>query len=269
MKQEIKKYTEHNREAWNEVMPKHQAKAKERLDQLFSKPGYICQTDQNLLRVIERINVKGKDIIHLCCNNGSELLSLKNMGAGRCVGVDICDAAIIEARERAKKCNIECEFIHSDVFDISGQFDNFFDIVHLTAGCIGWIPDLDGFFKIIANLLRENGVVLIHEIHPFSEIIPFDHSDVQNRLEIIEPYFRDEPIVENSSLDYVGGTDYVAKTHYWFVHTISSLIMALSNNGLVITHFSEHPEDVSAGHRKQEQLNAKIPLSLIMVGKKV
>jgi len=80
MKNDIKFFTSQNREAWNEVMPKHQVAAKERLDQLFSSPGYVCIDDENFLQVLKRINVKGKDIIHLCCNNGIELLSIKNMG---------------------------------------------------------------------------------------------------------------------------------------------------------------------------------------------
>jgi ubiquinone/menaquinone biosynthesis C-methylase UbiE len=268
MKKDIKFYTNQNREAWNEVMPKHQVAAKERLDRLFSRPGYICIEDQNFLQVLKKINVEGKDIIHLCCNNGSELLSLKNMGAGRCIGIDICDEAIAKAQERAEKCKIDCEFICSDVYDISEKLYNSFDIVQLTAGCIGWIPDLNEFFKIIFHLLKVNGVVLIHEIHPFSEMLPFDNNNIENRLQIIEPYFRDEAIVGNSSLDYVGGTDYIAKTQYWFVHTISALIMAIINNGLRIEYFSEHSEDISAGHKKQEKLNAEIPLSYILIGKK-
>lgn len=66
MKKDIRYYTDQNREAWNEAMPKHQAASKERLDQLFSKPGYIYQEDENLLQVLKRIDVQGKDIIHLC-----------------------------------------------------------------------------------------------------------------------------------------------------------------------------------------------------------
>lgn len=268
MKNDIKFFTSQNREAWNEVMPKHQVAAKERLDQLFSSPGYVCIDDENFLQVLKRINVKGKDIIHLCCNNGIELLSIKNMGASRCVGIDICDEAIDEAQERANKCKIDCEFIRSDVYDISEKLYNSFDVVLITSGGIGWIPDLKEFFKIIFHLLKANGVVLMHEIHPFSEMLPFDNNNIENRLQIIEPYFRDEAIVENSSLDYLGGTDYTAKTQYWFVHTISELIMALINNGLRIEYFSEHTEDISAGHKKQEELDAKIPLSYILVGRK-
>jgi SAM-dependent methyltransferase len=268
MKKDVKFYTNQNMEAWNEVMPKHQAVSKEKLDQLFSNSGYVDINDRNFLQILEKFGVKGKDVIHLCCNNGCELLSIKNMGAKHCVGIDISDLAITEAQEKTKKCNIDCEFICSDVYDISDKFHNSFDIVVLTAGCVGWIPDLEGFFKIAFSLLRENGIVIIHEIHPFSEMLPFDDSEIENRLQIIEPYFRDEPIIENSSLDYLGKTDYIAKTQYWFVHTISALIMGLVNNGFKIEYFSEHNQDISAGHSKQEKLDAKIPLSYILIGRK-
>jgi len=268
MKEDIKFYTSQNKEAWNEAVPKHQAVSKEKLDQLFSESGYIDITDEIFLYELKKVNVAGKDIIHLCCNNGWELLSLKNMRANHCVGVDISDPAIIEAQDRAKKCSIDCEFICSDVYELSEKLNDSFDIVVLTAGCVGWIPDIKKFFKIAFRLLRKNGVIIIREIHPFSEMLPFDDNDIENRLQIIEPYFREEPIIENSSLDYIGRTDYAAKTHYWFVHTISSLIMALITNGFVIEHFSEHGNDISAGHKEQEKLEAKIPLSYIIIGRK-
>ncbi len=103
---QIKDYTNANREAWNEVTPKHQAYAKEKLDELFSRSGYIIQNHEALLNIFKTLPIEGKDLIHLCCNNGSELLSIKNMGANRCVGIDICDEAITEARNRSKLCGI-------------------------------------------------------------------------------------------------------------------------------------------------------------------
>jgi len=268
MKKDISFFTQKNREAWNEVMPRHQKAAKQKLDQNFSIPGYSCINDHNFLQILEEINLKNKSIIHLCCNNGIELMSLKNMGAGRCLGIDICDAAISEALERTQKNGIDCEFIRADVYDIPQEFNDSFDITLITAGGIGWLPDINLFFKKVSDLLQDSGIVLIHEIHPFSEMLPFDDNNSENKLQIIEPYFRNEPIEENSSLDYLGGTDYIAKTQYWHVHTISGIIMAMINNNLRIKHFSEHSQDCSAVHKKQEVLNAGIPLSYLMIAQK-
>jgi hypothetical protein len=44
--------------------------------------------------------------------------------------------------------------------------------------------------------------------------------------------------------------------------------MGLIDNGLRLEYFSEHDKDCSAVHKKQEELNAQIPLSYILIGKK-
>ena len=266
---QIKKYTAANKEAWNEVMPKHQKASKDYLDKLYSQEGFIIQSDSNIMQMFDEISVKGKNIIHLCCNNGIELLSIKNMGAARCVGVDISEIAIDEAKERADKYSINCEFLCSDVFDIPDEYYNNFDIVHITSGCLGWIPDIDLFFRICNKLLVKDGVFSIHEIHPFSEMLPFDSNPIERKTQIIEPYFRSEPIVENSSLDYVGKTQYEAKNQYWFVHTISALINSLYVNGFIVKRFIESAKDISAGHSEIEKLNAGIPLSMIILAEKL
>lgn len=266
---DIKKYTEQNRKAWNQAMPKHQAAAKEKLDRLFQTKGFVYPLAPELDEVFKRVGITGKDVVHLCCNNGVELLSIKNMGAGRCLGVDISDAAVLEARERAGKCGIDCEFMRADVFDIPSELYDSFDLVHITAGCLGWIPDVPQFFSIANRLLRKDGLFIIHEIHPFCEMLPLDWAEASDRLQLVEPYFRPAPIVDNCSMDYVGGTDYAAETQYWFVHPLSAIIMALCRNGFSLMHFSEHDRDISAEHKKQEGLGAKIPLSLILVAGKV
>lgn len=40
---------------------------------------------------LEKINLVDKAVAQLCCNNGRELLSIKNKGAGYCVGFDIAE----------------------------------------------------------------------------------------------------------------------------------------------------------------------------------
>ena len=106
---EIKKYTEANRLAWNEVMPIHQKSNRSKWDDAFSVPGFVVfkNTEFDILKSIE---VTGKKIAHPCCNNGIELMSLRNMGADQCVGFDISDLAIKEATDRSVKFGIPCQF---------------------------------------------------------------------------------------------------------------------------------------------------------------
>lgn len=261
---DIKDYTAANREAWNEVMPRHRAASKDYLDALFTQPGASVLHDPDFLRVLQDCGVDRQSFLHLCCNNGIELMSLKNSGAGRCVGLDISEEAIQDARERCRRYGIDCSFVCSDVFDLQTELLGGFDVVLLTAGCLGWIPDLDRFFAICRQYLKPGGVLLIHEIHPFSEMLPFDSAELGTQVAIVEPYFRAGPVVENTSLDYVGQTDYQAKTQYWFVHTLSALFTSLARHKLALETFIESPRDVSASHRKIAGLDQGIPLSMII-----
>lgn len=264
----LKEYTEANREAWNEVMPRHQAAASEKWDTAFARPGFVCLTDVEM-DALRRMGIEGKDVAHLCCNNGIELLSLKNMGAQVCVGFDISDAAIEEARQRAKRSGIDCQYVRTDVYEIGPEHEGCFDIVYISAGGLGWMPDLKLFFAKAASLLRKTGRVFIHEIHPFSEMLPFDDTEGDDVLRIVEPYFKPEPYVDYGDLDYVGGSKYSStRPQYWFVHTISDILMGLIGNGFSIQHFSEHETDISAGHRRIEQARAGVPLSCILIARK-
>jgi SAM-dependent methyltransferase len=263
-----KQYTEANRAAWNEVMPKHQKAAREKWDHAFLQPGYSCIDDIEL-KQLKMVGIRGKDIAHLCCNNGIELLSLKNLGAGNCIGFDISDEAILEATQRAELCSIPCQFIRTDVYDISHKFDEKFDMIYISIGCFGWLPDLQRFFEIAARLLRDNGIVFIHEEHPFAELLPNDDTEQADVLHISDSYFKTEPYVDYGDLDYVGNSHYESqKPQYWFVHKLSDILMALIDHHLAIQHFSEYEVDISASKKRIEDANAGIPLSYILYGRK-
>ena len=263
----MKEYTQANRLAWNEAMPLHQKANGSKWDDAFSSAGFVAMTGVEL-ELLESMNVSGKNIAHLCCNNGVELMSLKNMGAVRCVGFDIADAAVEEASDRALKFGISCEFVQSDVYDIPQEYHGEFDIAYISIGCFGWLPDLKQLFRKAASLLGDSGVMFIHESHPFTEMLATDDLEDADPLRIIEPYFRSEPYEENDGVDYVGNTTYESKTKYWFVWTLSDVVMGLVESGLRITHFSEHPEDISTCHSRNQDAGIEIPLSYIMIAEK-
>ncbi len=264
---EKENYTEANRLSWNEAMSRHQKANGAKWDNAFSTPGFVALPlrEQELLK---SIGVSGKKIAHLCCNNGIELMSLKNMGADRCVGFDISDEAIKEACDRSAKAEIPCEFERTDVYKISKDHHGVFDIVYISIGCFGWMPDLKQFFEKVELLLNEEGTLFIHELHPFAEMLPSDDNEAADPLKIIEPYFKAEPYQDNSGIDYVGKTTYESRIQYWFVWTLSDIIMGIIENDMVIVHFREYAEDISALHEKNQAAGIKIPLSYTMISRK-
>jgi len=260
-------YTSANRKAWNEAMPKHQAANQDKWDTRFAIPGYTVFEDPELEQ-LQKLDVTGKSIAHTCCNNGVELMSLKNMGAGRCVGFDISDAAIDEAAQRASRFLIECEFVRTDVYEIDPDYNGQFDIVYISIGCIGWLPDLQGFLARISQLLNEGGRVFIHEQHPFVEMLSQDSDPAADPLKIIEPYFKSEPYEEHDGIDYIGKTTYDAPTKYWFVWTLSDILRGVINAGLHLKFFEEYPKDISASHQRNEEAGIAIPMSYILIAQK-
>ena len=265
---DLKHLTESNRAAWNEVMPLHQRAAKDNLDKLFSDPGCV-RLDEIEIGILKQVSLEGKNVAHLCCNNGTELMSLKNLGAAECVGFDICDEAVQEANGRAILNHIDCQFVRSDVYEIDETYNDRFDIVYISAGCLGWLPDLELFFTKAFTLLRSGGMVFIHEIHPIAEMLPCDDDKKPFNLCIVEPYFKKEPYKDQGGLDYVGHAEYDSTTtKYWFAHTLSDILMSLINNNLLIERFSEYETDISAGHRQIEEAKAGIPLSYILIARK-
>jgi hypothetical protein len=118
-------------------------------------------------------------------------------------------------------------------------------------------------------MLRPQGHVYIHEIHPFCEMLPFDNSATGDPLRIVEPYFTFKPYVEYGGLDYVGNAVYDGKAaQYWFVHTLSAIVSGLISNGLSLAYFHEYDTAISPHQKRIEDLHAGVPLSYVMVALK-
>ena len=265
---DLKRYTEANRAAWNEVMPLHQRAAKEKWNESFSQPGFVALPEAQI-EMWQKVGIEGKSVVQLCCNNGVDLMSVKNMGAKECVGFDISDVAINEANERSERTQIDCRFIRSNVYEIGDEFSNRFDVAYMSAGGLGWLPDLPLFFEMVAGLMVNDGVVFLREVHPITDVLPLADSDDPELLVFAEPYFKAEPYEEYGGLDYVGNSEhYSTLPQYWFVHTMSTIVMSLIDNGIAIEYFSESPTAISPNHRYIEEAGASIPLSYFLIGRK-
>lgn len=235
-------YTAANREAWNEAAPIH---ARQRFEQLladFRRPGHSC-LDALETRTLQEIGLAGKAVAQICCNNGRELLSVKNLGAARCVGFDISDGFIAQARQLARAGAIEAEFLTTDIYRIPARFDANFDLAIITIGVLGWMPDLKGFFSVVARLLKPGGQLFIYEQHPIMGM--FEPGDPEPQPRLRHSYFRSDPFRDETGLDYWSGETYKSKPTYWFQHKLSDTMTACIGTGFALEAFTEHDHDVS------------------------
>jgi len=261
-----REFTDANRDAWDEAAPIHEKINQARLVKAFSKPGYNTLDDHCLDRLKE-IGVQGKSIAHLCCNNGRELLSLKNLGAGHCVGFDASAAFIEQAHALAKASgHTDVAFVTTDIYEVPADKTGPYDIVMTTIGVISWMPDLEGFFDVVAQLTRSGGHVFIEETHPVLMMYEEGEGDEPSFLEY--SYFKDDPWVETTGLDYYEGTKYTSKPHYSFQHTLADIMMAAIDRGFVLSHFAELGFNISELCADLEHAEAKPPMGMTMVWRK-
>lgn len=233
-----------NREAWNEVAPIHAESQFAHLLHGFRHSGFSrippIRRDPLL-----RHGISGKSIIQLCCNNGREVLSLRNMGAGRCVGIDLSDEFIKQGLQLAEAGNIDAELVCADVYELGQEYDGQFDIAYISPGSLRCLPELDTFFSVLVGLLKPGGWLFMNEMHPFINMYSMDPS--QEPSEIRNSYFDPGPFTSNRGLDYYRVRAYEAKTSVRFNHTVSDFISACAGSGLVIEAMEESRADLSGG----------------------
>ncbi len=258
-------YIEANRQAWNQVAPIHADANQARLLQGFAEPGFSV-LDAHETQKLREIGVEGKAIAQLGCNNGRELLSIKNIGAGRCVGFDFSEEFIQQAQALNEAAQHDCEFVATNIYEIAPSYNQTFDLVYITIGVLSWMPDIHGFFEVVARILKPQGKLLIYEMHPFLNMLDVP-SETENPLQISLGYFNKAAQEDPSTLDYYNGTQYESLPKYWFAHTLSDNMTALIANGIAIAAFEEYPHDISAMFKSLEPYQ-KMPLSYILVGQK-
>ena len=180
-------YIAGNRAAWDASADYHRnAGSFAKMRDGFAAGGYSC-LDEIETGIFKSLGVEGKDVAQLCCNNGRELLSVKTMGAGTCAGFDQSAPFLEQGRELAAAGKIDCRFVETDVYEIPAEFDAAFDLVFVTIGVFGWMPDLSRFIGVAARLLRPGGAFYVYEQHPIINM--FEAGDPVDPYRLVHSYF--------------------------------------------------------------------------------
>ena len=71
-----------------------------------------------------------------------------------CVGFDQSSAFLAQAAELKTAGALDCQFVEGDIYQTAPEFDSAFDLVAITIGVLGWMPELGKFFDVAVRLLR-------------------------------------------------------------------------------------------------------------------
>jgi len=264
-----KKIFESNRAAWNQALEYHQKARKNSLHIGFENPDFTTlnrDCDDVLLHTLKHIDFNGKTISQMPCNNGRELLSLMKLGAKEAIGFDISDTAIQEAEQLAEIAKLNATFIRTNILEIDEDYTDYFDFIYISEGSLQWFPDLCDYFSVVSRLLKQNGSILIFEMHPFAYFFENGFSPEKGNVDCAVSYFEKGPYNYKDGLDYVGGVQYGAKECYWFMHKMSDIVTAILNNGIEIMEFEEY--NLEMANNLEIEAYSKFPLSYILTGKK-
>ncbi len=257
-------YTNANLVAWNEAAPRHAEHNNAALFEAFKDPKHN-ELEGDILELLQRIDVRGKSIIHLCCNNGRETLSLRNMGARHCVGIDASESFLAHGREmiRIAGAETQVELIQSDIYDLPGHLTGQFDIVLITIGVLSWMPELKPVFEVIQSLLKPEGQLVMEDMHPI--LFMYDEDPEGGSSSIHTSYFGKGIWEETKGLDYYGHEAYDSKPNYSFMHRLDEILMAGIGCGLQLRYFKELDYDISNFCSDLEESPTKPPLGFVML----
>ena len=185
-------------------------------------------------------DVTGLDTVHLQCHIGTDTVSLARLGA-RVTGLDFSPAALEVARDLAARCGVDARFVESELYgavDALGREQ--FDLVYTGVGSLGWLPDITGWARVVAELLRPGGRLYLREGHPMLWALDPERDD--QLLVVGYPYFEtEEPEVFDVPGTYTDGDASGIETvsHEWN-HGLGEIVQAVLEAGLTLTRLVEH-----------------------------
>lgn len=189
--------------------------------------------------------VAGLRVLHLQCHIGDDTLVLAQRGA-EVTGLDFSASAIGAARALAAELGLadRARFVQAELYDAPAAVASpaGFDLVFVTWGALGWLPDIAGWARVVAHHLAPGGRLYLAEAHPAALV--FDDAGEGaggDRPGWLVPYFSRAPLVQEEA-DYanLAAPQAAAQAVSW-MHPISAVLEGLRAAGLTLDWLREHP----------------------------
>ncbi|MFN3949100.1 class I SAM-dependent methyltransferase [Microbacterium sp.] len=227
-----------NRANWDERATLHAA----RDGSGYGVERYIQDTDalSDVVRFDRPLlgDITGARVVHLQCHIGTDTLSLARLGA-TVTGLDFSENAVTEARRLADEAGVSVEFVRADVRDAADKLPRgSFDLVYTGIGALCWLPSIEDWAGVVADLLAPGGTLHIREGHP----ILWSMNEELPGLALRFPYFEQrEPLEWDDDGTYVEVSAPLQATRtYEWNHGLGEIVTALLDRGLRIDALVEH-----------------------------
>lgn len=204
-------------------------------------------------------DIKGKKVASICGSDGRRAVALAVMGASSTV-FDISEPQMRYALELAEAANVSIDYDLCDFCEVDDMIygDNF-DYAYAEGGILHYFHDLPLFFRKAYSILRNNGIFIMSDYHPFQKTC------------VVEKPLRNVELTEGDYFDTRVHTGHVPYLKYFSkeeglyfpdcrlrFYTLSEIFNAMIKEGFVVTAFYEHPKKSAP----------KIPFEFTIVAKK-
>ncbi len=231
-------YRSVNRANWDERAAAHARSPDYAVERFLEDPQFISDVVGFDLPLLG--DVQGKRGVHLQCHIGTDTISLARLGA-RMSGLDFSLPALAEARRLAAATRTDASFVQADLYDaVDALGSEQFDLVYTGIGALCWLPDIDHWAAVVAQLLMPGGRLFLREGHPMLWALEDVRPD--GLLVVQYPYFeREDALVWTDGGTYVQ-TDaaFEQNTTYLWNHGLGEVATALMAHGMQITGLVEH-----------------------------
>jgi SAM-dependent methyltransferase len=220
-----------NQAYWDERAPLHTA------SDFYDVPRFKAgATSLRPFEIAENGDVAGKRLVHLQCHFGQDTLSWARLGA-TVTGLDFAPSAVAAARALAAEIGVtDARFVESNVYDAPAALGERYDIVYTGLGVLAWLPDVDAWARVVADLLEPGGVFYLAEFHPFPDVL-----DDETGTTVTHDYFRSEPTTYEEPGSYADwSTPTVHNRAVEFHHGFGEVVTAICAAGLRIEFLHEH-----------------------------
>jgi len=214
-----------NRAVWDAASQKYVREYDDFLAQAASGASFTS-IERALLHGVLRCS---PEVVHLQSGHGLEDVALVRAGGRSVLGIDYSQVAVRAAQRRADELGVACRYVVAAVPGVP-LVSASADLVYTGKGALIWMPDLAGWAREVARLLRPTGYLFIYEAHP-AAILWTWHED--------RPHIREDRSYFGRS--HVNDT-FPAHGAVEWQWTLGDIVTAVAAAGMEIMHLGEYPE---------------------------
>lgn len=193
-------------------------------------------------------DLRGKKICVPSSGNNHAAFAFAALGA-KVTSCDISEKQLKYAEIIAKENHLDIEFLVQDTMQLTDIKSNEYDMVYTSEGVHVWINNLNSMYQNIARVLKEGGVYINFEIHPFTRPFAYEDGKPESmKVFVQKPYDKTGPFDEGV-------------TYHW---RMQDILNAVASAGLRFEHLDEMYDDRRIGHFWfYEEARAKMTLEEI------